>query len=72
MNINEHTGKEMRTGHATKAYVDGWEVIFGKVNRTLNGELDEKNSSDTGHTSEAGSTDGTSDVVGEVHMRPTP
>ena len=30
MNINEHTGKETRTGHSTKEYAEGWERIFGK------------------------------------------
>jgi hypothetical protein len=61
MNVNEHTGKEMRTGHASEQYVKGWELIFGK-------KSDEKNSSDTGHTSEAGSGDNPPEVVGGVHL----
>ena len=32
MNINEITGKEMRTPHCSNEYADGWERVFGQRN----------------------------------------
>ena len=31
MNINEITGKEMRTPYCSHEYADGWERIFGET-----------------------------------------
>ena len=37
MNINEHTGKEMRTPHCSDEYAKGWDRVFGARNKHKDG-----------------------------------
>ena len=55
MSINEHTGDEMKTGHASDLYRKGWDAIFNKPT-PQNEEQHAENSDNTGHTDKTGST----------------
>ena len=55
MSVNEHTGDEMKTGHASDAYRQGWETIFGQINKTMKEQLDAENTDMSRHPDKAGS-----------------